>query len=125
MTDTNSNFKFTRRKAFWFIAAPIGFIGIAMLLGWVVMSLWNAILPSVIVGVSVISFWQALGLLVLTRILFGGIGGGRRRGPWGRKGKSFGNAPANMRDRWMQMSDEEREQLKEEWRERCRKRDNN
>jgi len=41
---------------------------------FIVMSLWNAILPAVI-GVKLISFWQALGILVLSKILFGGFGG--------------------------------------------------
>jgi hypothetical protein len=64
------------------------FLGIALLavagiglLGWVVMALWNAVLPGVFIGVRAIDYRQALGLLVLSRILFGGFrGGGRLRG---------------------------------------------
>jgi hypothetical protein len=63
------------------------FLGIALLavlgiglLGWVVMALWNAVLPAVFVGVHAIDYRQALGLLVLSRILFGGFrGAGRLR----------------------------------------------
>ncbi len=42
---------------------------------FIVMGLWNAILP-VVLGVKAISFWQALGILVLSKILFGGFGRG-------------------------------------------------
>jgi len=64
------------------------FLGIAFLavagigfLGWVVMALWNAVLPGIFIGVRAIDYRQALGLLVLSRILFGGFrGGGRFRG---------------------------------------------
>lgn len=58
------------------------FLGIAVLavagiglLGWVVMALWNAVLPGVFIGVRAIDYRQALGLLVLSRILFGGFRG--------------------------------------------------
>ncbi len=38
------------------------------MLGLLVMSLWNALLPAIL-GVKAIGFWQALGILVLSRIL--------------------------------------------------------
>ena len=47
-----------------------------LVFGFIVMSLWNAILPAVI-GVKTITFLQALGILLLSKILFGGFGGGR------------------------------------------------
>ncbi|MCK7427937.1 hypothetical protein [Enterobacter chengduensis] len=46
---------------------------IFIVLGLLVMSLWNALLPAIL-GVKAIGFWQALGILVLSRILFGGLG---------------------------------------------------
>ena len=47
------------------------FIGIiAVVLAWPVMLLWNACLVGAITGVNVIGFWQALGLLVLSGLLF-------------------------------------------------------
>jgi len=46
---------------------------IFIVLGLVVMTLWNALLPAIL-GVKAIGFWQALGILVLSRILFGGLG---------------------------------------------------
>jgi len=80
--------------------------------GFIVMSLWNAILPLAITGVKTISFWQALGILVLSKILFGGFGGrGRWRGSpaWREK----------MKQRWDKMTPEEREKFKAEWKNRC------
>jgi hypothetical protein len=68
-------------------------------LGLLVMSLWNALLPGII-GVKSIGFWQALGLLALCRILFGGLG--FRPG-------MFGMARRRMHERWMQMTPEQRE----------------
>ena len=70
--------------------------------GYVVMALWNAVLPAV-AGVHAISFFQAVGLLVLSRILFGGLRG-RRFGGWHWRNR--------MKARWRQMSPEEREQFR-------------
>lgn len=54
-------------------------VGIAVL-GWVVMLLWNWLLPALFAGVSPLGYGQALGLLLLCKILFGGFHGrGRRR----------------------------------------------
>jgi len=83
-----------------------------LLFGWIVMSLWNGILPAVITGVKTITFLQALGLLLLSKILFGGFGG---RGKWR-------GSPAwkeKMKQRWDKMTPEEREKFKAEWKNRC------
>ena len=48
-------------------------------IGAIVMLLWNWLMP-VIFGLPALSLWQALGLLVLMRILFGSFGFGRRGG---------------------------------------------
>ena len=53
----------------------IAFVGIT---GLLTVGLWNLLLPSIF-GLPAISFWQALGLLLLSRLLFGGLGG------WGRR----------------------------------------
>lgn len=86
-----------------------------------VMLLWNALLPDIF-GVKSIGFLQALGLLILSKILFGGFGG---RGMFGRHGRA-------LRERWMMMSPEEREAFIHHrgmghrhgpWHERCRRQD--
>ena len=89
-------------------------IGAVILFGFIVMILWNAILVPVL-GIGAVSFWQALGILVLSKILFGGFKG--RHG-------GFGGGPAawkgEMKEKWQHMSPEEREQVKQQWREKCR-----
>jgi hypothetical protein len=52
---------------------------------WIVMLLWNALLP-VLFGISVINYWQAAGLVVLSRLLFGGFGKVGHRGFHGAHG---------------------------------------
>jgi Ca2+/H+ antiporter, TMEM165/GDT1 family len=83
-----------------------------LVFGFVVMSLWNAILPAVL-GVKAITFLQALGILLLSKLLFGGFGGG---------GKGWRGSPAwkeKMKQRWDTMTPEEREKFKSEWKNRC------
>ncbi len=70
-------------------------------LSFVVMWLWNALVPSLFGG-PVVQFWQAAGLLILSRILFGRLHGGRR-----------GWRHHVWRDRWERMSPEERERFRE------------
>jgi len=86
-------------------AIPVMIIAFVFLGGLAVMLLWNAILPAVL-GISVITFWQAIGILVLSKILFGGF----RGGPWG--GRRGG--PPHWKNQWVNMSDEEKEKMKEE-----------
>jgi len=82
----------------------IGLIGIAAiaLFGVVIMSLWNWLAPAVF-GLRAITFWQALGLLILSKILFGGFRG--RPGFGGRWSRP-------MKERWERMSPEEREKFR-------------
>jgi hypothetical protein len=76
---------------------------------FVVMCLWNALMPSIF-AVRAISFWQALGLLVLSKVLFGGFrpaGGGGPR--WRQR----------LFERWEQMTPEEREKFQQGIRHGC------
>ena len=86
------------------MAKPL-LIGVALIaiLGLLVMSLWNALLPAIL-GVKSIGFWQALGILALSRILFGGLG--FRPGMFG-----MGHARRRMHERWMNMSPEQRDEF--------------
>jgi hypothetical protein len=66
-----------RGKYFWIKIAILGPIAIAagiFVFGSVVMLLWNGLLPAIF-GVKAITFWQAIGILVLSKLLFGGFGG--------------------------------------------------
>ena len=81
----------------------------AIAFGAVIMLLWNAILPEVI-GVKSISFLQAVGILLLSKILFGGFHGGcgARRQKW-----------MEMQQKMNAMTPEEKEKFKSEWKTRC------
>jgi len=98
-----------RQKLIFFI--PLGILGFALFIaigGQVVKLLWNWLTPPLF-GFPAIGFWQALGLLALCRILFGGLGGGggsRSRGRW------------RMSERCREMTPEEREKLSGKLRER-------
>ena len=102
-----------RGKAFWIKRAiffPIAITAGVLLFTWVVMLLWNAILPAVI-GVKAITFCQALGILVLSKILFGGFKGSHGHNP-------FHNHHKDFHKKWMHLSEEEREKMKAVWKER-------
>jgi hypothetical protein len=89
---------------------PLRFAGFLVLVAvaitvaaFAVMLLWNWLIPP-LAGWHSLSFIQALGLLVLCRILFGGFRG--RIGPWGH-------------GRFRHMTAEERERFRQEMRARC------
>ncbi|MDR2632607.1 MAG: hypothetical protein LBC51_03170 [Treponema sp.] len=87
------------------------FWGILMVLALIAASaacmllLWNALMPDIF-GLPVLNYWQAAGLLVLCRILFGGIGLGHFI-PGG-KGRDHGHYGNKLREKWMHMTEEER-----------------
>lgn len=65
-------------------AAALGIPALFALCGVVTMALWNALMPQLFKLPS-IGFWQALGLLALSHILFKGAGGRAMRGHWRRR----------------------------------------
>jgi hypothetical protein len=75
---------------------------------FVVMGLWNMLAPAIF-ALPAITFWQALGLLVLSKILFGGF----RPSPGGPRWRR------RLKDRWEQMTPEEREKFKQGMRRGC------
>lgn len=54
-----------------------GAAALALLFGYLVMQLWNWLMPDIF-GLGVITFWQAVGITILARLVFGGFkhGGG-------------------------------------------------
>jgi hypothetical protein len=69
-------------KIFLGFLMGIGFIGLMFLCGWVVMLLWNWLMPEIF-GLKQLTYWQAWGLLILSSILFkdfpsGGNDSGKR-----------------------------------------------
>ncbi|HMK31499.1 MAG TPA: hypothetical protein VK473_17585 [Terriglobales bacterium] len=92
------------RRLMWI--GPLAIMGIALFIvigAGVVMYLWNWLLP-MLFGWRQLTFWQALGLLALCRILFGGfrLAGGPRS-----------NVRRRLAERWEQMTPEEREQCRQ------------
>lgn len=70
--------------------------------GFIVMSLWNWVVPAV-TGFHSVTWLQAVALLILSRILFGGLH--RHHGGWHWRHR--------LRDRWQHMTPEEREKLRD------------
>jgi len=87
-------------------------------LGFIVMALWNNILVPVL-HISIINFWQALGIFLLCKLLFGGFPGGWR----GRhsRGGEHGWWRKEMYKKWETMTPEERQQFQQNWKSRCGK----
>jgi hypothetical protein len=89
------------RKKFFFF--PLAIAGVA-LFTYVTMFLWNVLLPEIF-NISTITFWQALGLLALTRLLFGGM-----HSNWKRH-RTFGHHDSEFRKKMMNMSSEEKKEF--------------
>jgi len=94
--------KYRFLKAVKFVVMIAAFLAV---LGFVVMQLWNWLVPAVFSG-PLVSYWQALGLLVLARLLCGGFR------PHHHGHHRFGGPP------WKHMTPDEREELRNRFRER-------
>jgi Ca2+/H+ antiporter, TMEM165/GDT1 family len=92
---------------------PVFILAFLALFSFAVFGLWNHVLVDVL-GVKAISYWQALGILVLARILFGGFpfkrGGPGPFGPPWRQHK--------MQEYWQMLTPEQREKIREDMRQR-------
>lgn len=99
------------RRSKWILKAIAMGVVFILVMGTVTMLLWNWLVPSLFHGPE-IQFWQALGLLLLSKILFSGWGGGRwrHRGgpPWRQR----------LAEKWSSMTPEERERFKNRMREK-------
>lgn len=85
---------------------PLCFVAFVALFGGAVMLLWNWLMPEIL-GLPALTFWQAAGLLLLCKILFGGLGGGHH-------GHGHGHCHCGnnkLRKRWESMTPEERERI--------------
>ena len=94
------------------LIGPLAILGMLLFIaigGEVVRQLWNWLLPPLF-GWPQITFWQALGMLALCRILFGGSG-------W--HGRVRSNIRRRMEERYEHLTPEERERFRQRIRERC------
>jgi hypothetical protein len=99
-------------KKKWIWIAPLAIVALPLFIalgGEVVQKLWNWLLPPLF-GWRQITFWQALGILALCRILFGG---------WGGHGSNGSNWRRRTAERREAITPEERERLRQAMRERC------
>jgi hypothetical protein len=94
-------------KGLMFAVFGVAFV---FVFGYVVMRLWNWLLPTLFAGAHLLTFWQAMGLLVLCKILFGGFRGGRGGHMHWRH---------RMKERWEHMTPEEREKFRHRFGDRC------
>jgi hypothetical protein len=97
-----------------FIFIPLAVAAFIALTGFVVMSLWNYLIPAIF-HLGIITYWQAVGIFILCKILFGFGGKGHRGGmrgggPWMRH---------RMEERFKNMTPEEKDQFKAKWQQRC------
>ncbi len=122
MNEDNENMKGSccgggRRK--WWLLIPVCVIAGIFGFGLIVMYLWNAVMPHVFTSLGPITYCQAIMLLILSKIFFGGFKGrgcgcGGRCGRGGRWGQR-----REWKEKWMSMSEEEKAKFKEEWKNRC------
>jgi len=97
-----------RKNLIWIApAAILGMVIFTWIGGEMVMLLWNWLAPALF-GLRQVTFWQALGLLALCRILFGGFGLGG-----GHRSRSRQGFRGRMAERWEQMTPEEREKFRQ------------
>ncbi|MCC7245054.1 MAG: hypothetical protein IT269_05220 [Saprospiraceae bacterium] len=93
-----------RNKKFFFVLIPVALF---FAVGYVVMWLWNNALLAGVPSLTPITYWQALGIFILSKLLFGGFGG-----------RKSGFGPQRMRDKFKSMSPEDRAAFMEKWKQR-------
>lgn len=93
----------------------ICFVGFVLGISYLVMWLWNMLIPQIFAG-PLITYTQALGLLVLTRLLVGRGGWHGGGGGWGHK---RGYWKKHMREKMERMSPEEREKYMANMKGKC------
>ncbi len=100
-------------KSDFILKAIAGFIAMFLLVGAVLMYLWNWLMPELfqLPGISLLQAW---GLLLISKILFGG-GGAHFQKKW----KGAWNE--HCRNKLESMSPEEREKFRQRWEARCGK----
>jgi hypothetical protein len=96
----------------WVLKCFVFVVAMVAVVGFITMSLWNWLVPVLFNG-PVVTFWQAMGLLVLSKILFWSFGkhshgGYRQGGPW----KHY------WKQKMSGMTPEQREELKRKMKEK-------
>jgi len=98
-------FNWAKMVLLFIIIAPLAIL----FFGGAVMLLWNnALVP--VLHVSTVTFWQALGILLLSKILFGSFSGGRSR--------RYPAWKERISGKWNNMTPEEKEKFRQKWEDR-------
>jgi hypothetical protein len=84
------------------------FIAGLFLFTWFVMLLWNAVLPAAIPAIKAVTYWQAMGILVLSKVLFG----------FGRGCGGYNRSKHRIAEKLKHMTPEEKEKFKSQVRKR-------
>jgi hypothetical protein len=107
MTMNNNGKNIGRKigKVLCFIVMGAAFV---IVIGFVVMYLWNWLVPALFAG-PVITFWQALGLLLLCKLLFG-FPKKHHEGGWAAKKRRWRE---QMKDKMEHLTPEEKEKMKD------------
>ncbi len=100
---------FKSHKFKWVVILIIPIV--VLLVSWIVMLLWNAILPDIL-PIKAISYKQAVGIFILSKILFGGF-------RFFRRDKRHPFFMGHLRNKWVNMSEEEKQKFRDEWKRRC------
>lgn len=89
----------------WYLFVPLIIAGFAAF-GFLTMHLWNWLMPGIF-HLPEITFWQTVGLMLLSRLILGGFGGHGR-------GHRSRHCRSKMHEKWEMMTPEERAEFKEQ-----------
>jgi hypothetical protein len=93
----------TMFKKRWYLFVPL--IAVAFVaFGFFTMHLWNWLMP-LLFHLPEVTFWQTIGLMILSRLILGGFGG--------HHGRAHGHCRQRMHEKWENMTPEEREKFRE------------
>ena len=87
----------------WYFFIPLGILAFAAF-GFFTMHLWNWLMP-LLFHLPEITFWQTIGLMILSRLILGGFRG--------HHGRAHGHSRRHMHEKWENMTPEEREKFRE------------
>jgi hypothetical protein len=115
MPDTTAERPFMMQPRRWWLYKISKFLLVfalfVLVIGFVVLALWNALIPALFSGPE-LTYWQAVGLLLLSHILFRGFGRIPYRG-------RLDSLRRRFEEKLAAMTPTEREAFKQEWKERC------
>jgi hypothetical protein len=100
-------------KGKWLFFIPLMLIGGALMVA-LLMVLWNWLMPTIF-GLITITYWQAAGLLLLSKLLFSGFNFNKR----GHKPPFANNRSNPLKNKFMNMNEEEKQAFKAKWKEKC------